>query len=71
VQDGSRPDKMRAALTGPRDTPYSGGVFMFDMYIPPEYPNVPPLVYFATTGCGRVRQGLGFRVFSVLGFLGF
>ena len=55
LQDSARPDKMRAIITGPADTPYAGGCFLFDLFIPAEYPNVPPLVHFCTTGAGRVR----------------
>lgn len=36
-------------------TPYSGGCFLFDMYIPPEYPNTNPSLQFITTGKGTVR----------------
>ena len=31
------------------------GCFMFDVYIPPEYPNVPPQVKIVTTGGGSHR----------------
>ena len=37
------------------DTPYGCGTFMFDVYIPPEYPNVPPQVKIVTTGGGSHR----------------
>jgi ubiquitin-protein ligase len=52
---GTRPDMMRALVTGPCDTPYGGGAFVFDLYFPADYPNIPPLVHLATTGAGRVR----------------
>jgi ubiquitin-protein ligase len=52
VQHASRPDMMRALVTGPCDTPYSGGAFIFDLYFPADYPNIPPLVHFSTTGYG-------------------
>lgn len=29
-----RTDKMRALITGPEDTPYYGGCFIFDIYFP-------------------------------------
>ncbi|GIL55821.1 hypothetical protein Vafri_11171 [Volvox africanus] len=45
----------KALIVGPEDTPYSGGCFVFDMYFPPQYPNVPPQVHLMTTGGGRVR----------------
>lgn len=28
----------RALITGPEDTPYSGGCFIFDFYFPVTYP---------------------------------
>lgn len=31
-----RMDKMRALITGPEDTPYYGGCFIFDIYLPGE-----------------------------------
>ncbi len=34
----------RALITGPDDTPYAGGVFIFDVYFPPRYPAEPPNV---------------------------
>jgi ubiquitin-protein ligase len=37
------------------DSPYSLGMFVFDVFFPAQYPNVPPLVTFMTTGGGQVR----------------
>ena len=45
----------RCLITGPEDTPYSGGCFVFDFYFPSSYPGVPPQVTLKTTGGGRVR----------------
>lgn len=45
----------RTLITGPEDTPYSCGCFIFDFYFPPNYPSVPPQVTLKTTGGGRVR----------------
>ncbi len=42
-------------ISGPDDTPYSGGLYLFDVYFPIEYPNVPPKVNLQTTGGGKVR----------------
>jgi len=62
-------DFMQALITGPSDTPYSGGCFLFDIYFPPQYPQVPPKVNLMTTGQGRVRfnpnlydTGKGFQI---------
>lgn len=46
---------MAAPLPGP--TPYSGGLFLFDIYIPGNYPQVAPKVTLLTTGGGKVRFG--------------
>lgn len=42
-------------FTPSHDTPYFGGCFLFDMFIPPDYPKNPPSVHFLTTGHGHVR----------------
>ena len=47
--------QMRAILTGPEGTPYEGGCFVFDLFFPDGYPNVPPLMVLQTTGEGRQR----------------
>ncbi len=46
---------MKAIITGPEDTPYSGGCFEFDIYLPPNYPNTVPKVVLKTTGKGTFR----------------
>ena len=55
LQDKNRMDVVRALVTGPIDTPYAYGCFLFDIFFPSEYPDVPPLVKFLTTGDARVR----------------
>jgi baculoviral IAP repeat-containing protein 6 len=42
----------RALITGPEDTPYSGGCFIFDMWFPGQYPSVPPQVGVESWGGG-------------------
>jgi ubiquitin-conjugating enzyme E2 D len=37
-----------AVLVGPEDTPYHGGIFYLDIYIPIEYPIKPPNIIFKT-----------------------
>jgi len=37
------------------DTPYCGGCFLFDCFIPHNYPDVPPKALLVTTGNGTVR----------------
>lgn len=53
--DEDRYDKIRFCIVGPRDTPYSHGFFLFDMSLPPDYPNSPPHVNFLTTGGSTFR----------------
>lgn len=53
--DEQHMDIMKVLITGPDDTPYSGGGFLFDIYFPPTYPNGPPQVNLQTTGNGSVR----------------
>mmetsp|Transcript_329 Transcript_329/g.344 ORF Transcript_329/g.344 Transcript_329/m.344 type:complete len:1132 (-) Transcript_329:39-3434(-) len=57
--DEETPQYIRALLTGPLPgpSPYAGGVFAFDIYIPDNYPMVCPKVNIVTTGRGTVRFG--------------
>lgn len=48
-------DTLSFMITGPVDTPYAYGCFIFDMYIPPRYPKVPPKCLLRTTGYGTIR----------------
>ena len=54
-QDEDRMDLVRVLITGPVDTPYSYGCYVFDIYYPANYPVNPPLVLLTTTGNGTVR----------------
>mmetsp|Transcript_5781 Transcript_5781/g.16229 ORF Transcript_5781/g.16229 Transcript_5781/m.16229 type:complete len:994 (+) Transcript_5781:105-3086(+) len=45
----------RAMITGPDDTPYSCGCFIFDIFFPARYPDCPPKVNLQTTGGNSVR----------------
>jgi ubiquitin-protein ligase len=53
--DEDRYDFLQAMITGPDGSPYSCGCFIFDIYLPPTYPNTPPKFKLLTTGGGRVR----------------
>lgn len=55
VADSTRMDLLKALISGPADTPYAHGLFMFDVLCPEEYPHSPPKVKLATTGNGSVR----------------
>ena len=55
-------DLVRVLITGPVDTPYSRGCFVFDVYYPSTFPANPPIVIMITTGGGTVRcvaMGMG------------
>lgn len=53
--DEEKSTMMRALITGPEGTPYSGGCYVFDIFFPNQYPAVPPKVNLCTTGGGTVR----------------
>ena len=54
--DEERVDVMRVLITGPAGTPYGYGAWTFDLYCPPAFPEVPPVVTVLTTGAGRFRS---------------
>uniref|UniRef100_A0A5F9C9B1 Ubiquitin-conjugating enzyme E2 Z n=1 Tax=Oryctolagus cuniculus TaxID=9986 RepID=A0A5F9C9B1_RABIT len=47
--------QIHALITGPFDTPYEGGFFLFVFRCPPDYPIHPPRVKLMTTGNNTVR----------------
>ncbi|KAL7544943.1 hypothetical protein ACHAWF_008323 [Thalassiosira exigua] len=51
----NRLDLLRVMITGPDDTPYANGCFLFDINLPANYPKVAPKVQFLTTGGGKIR----------------
>ncbi|PPQ71650.1 hypothetical protein CVT24_007841 [Panaeolus cyanescens] len=53
--DEVRNDAMKIMIAGPAGTPYAGGLFEFDCFLPIEYPNKPPHMHLRTTGGGSVR----------------
>ena len=48
-------------MIGPSDTPYADILFLFDIYLPPNYPEVPPKVYFWSYG--ERREGIALHTF--------
>ena len=46
---------VHAVIVGPKDTPYEGGYFYFEVTFTSEYPIKPPKVLLKTTGGGNVR----------------
>ncbi|KAG6383834.1 hypothetical protein SASPL_156397 [Salvia splendens] len=49
---------LRAAIVGSDGTPYHDGLFFFDIYLPPEYPNVPPVYGLLQFGGLRINPNL-------------
>ncbi len=47
--------QMKVLFIPDYDTPYAGGYFEFDMFIPTNYPAEPPKLKFLTTDNGKVR----------------
>eukprot|EP00359_Climacostomum_virens_P001060 CAMPEP_0204898908 /NCGR_PEP_ID=MMETSP1397-20131031/1550_1 /ASSEMBLY_ACC=CAM_ASM_000891 /TAXON_ID=49980 /ORGANISM="Climacostomum Climacostomum virens, Strain Stock W-24" /LENGTH=423 /DNA_ID=CAMNT_0052066799 /DNA_START=148 /DNA_END=1419 /DNA_ORIENTATION=- len=55
VMDDNRMDLMKALISGPEDSPYEHGLYLFDILCPETYPEAPPHVSIMTTGDGTVR----------------
>lgn len=49
---------MRVLMTGPHDTPYDSGCFIFDVSVPYNYPKDKPSVWFMNTGGVRFNPNL-------------
>jgi ubiquitin-protein ligase len=50
--------KMRFIISGPKNTPYEYGLYIFDMSIDKMYPKTPPLVNFINHGSKRFNPNL-------------
>uniref|UniRef100_A0A6N2LMN6 UBC core domain-containing protein n=1 Tax=Salix viminalis TaxID=40686 RepID=A0A6N2LMN6_SALVM len=46
-------DLLRATIIGAYGTPYQDGLFFFDFHLPPEYPDVPPVVHIKEGATGH------------------
>jgi baculoviral IAP repeat-containing protein 6 len=51
-------NKMRFIISGPKNTPYEYGLFIFNMTIPTNYPSKPPFVRLSNTGGKRFNPNL-------------
>lgn len=49
---------MRVLMTGPDKTPYENGCFIFDIYLPPDYPQTHPQMWFLNHGGVRFNPNL-------------
>lgn len=56
----TRLDLLRVLILGPLDTPYEYAPLLFDFYLPPEFPDVPPIAHFHswTNGIGKCNPNL-------------
>ncbi|GAA5912884.1 hypothetical protein JCM8208_002072 [Rhodotorula glutinis] len=48
--DESRIDVIKCLIAGPEGSPYAGGLFEFDIFLPLQYPQVSPSCWLRTTG---------------------
>jgi len=46
----NRLDLLKVMIIGPAGTPYEDGVFVLDVYLPPDYPQMVPQVYYRSVG---------------------
>lgn len=53
--EGTKTQYFKVLIMPSLTTPYGGGCYLFDMFIPIDYPNTPPKMNFITTGGGSVR----------------
>lgn len=53
--DDDRVDCIKAMITGPKDTPYENGCYLFDIFLPLDYNHRCPSVKFMTTNGGKYR----------------
>lgn len=51
-------NKIRFMISGPKNTPYEYGLFIFDMTMPETFPSGPPLVNFSNNGGKRFNPNL-------------
>jgi len=68
--DSSNLSAMRVLITGPPDTPYENGCYIFDLHLPNTFPNSPPKALFVNTGGKRINPNLyetGYVCLSLLG----
>jgi ubiquitin-protein ligase len=62
--DEDSPQYLRACICGVEGTPYSSGIFVFDIYVPPNYPQVPCMCIHVTPNANLVKANNGPGGFS-------
>ena len=58
VIDKVQPNKQQYLITGPIDTPYQNGCFIFDAFMSSDFPKTPPDFWFKNTGGNRFSPNL-------------
>lgn len=53
-----RMDLLSFVIRGPEETPYENSLYLFDAYLPSNYPNVPPKFHFHAFRAGRLNPNL-------------
>lgn len=51
-------DLFSVMIHGPKNTPYEGGIFFFDIQLPASYPDSPPLVQYISFCQNRLNPNL-------------
>ena len=62
--DEDYPQFSRAIIAGAEGTPYASGLFVFDIYLPPGYPDIPCEIVHVTKGANTVHANNGPGGFS-------
>ena len=72
--------KWRATINGPKDTSYSGGMYLYEIYFPDNYPEMPPEICFRTPiyhlnvnpfkpkNNAKTNENLGYVSLNILNF---
>lgn len=58
-------DLLRAVIVGAYGTPYQDGLFFFDFHLPPEYPDVPPVIESDPSCSGLPLNFISASIFSI------
>lgn len=53
-----RMDLLKFLVVGPKGTPYWDCVFMFDIYLPSDYPHAPPLLHYYSFNNSKLNPNL-------------
>jgi len=55
---GDRLDLFSVLIAGPQNTPYEGSLFAFEVRLPEEYPNKPPIFHYISFNKHRINPNL-------------